>query len=234
MERHAGAAAAAPDRLLVGLRRRLRDLPAAAAGLLAATRRCGSRSTASPSRAPIGRQDAPPFVDNQLALTPGGRDPPAARAAAAGGRRRRARLQAVILDASVKEEPLETQTGVRGFFTTEPAVRLEGRFQVRVDRLSPAGEAAGSVSTSVVRTRSMPEGLLTPSASGSATSWCASCSTISMSLWPPTSAPISGRSCAASLAQELALGRVRVGPLAVAEAVLHEVLGHRESSRRPG
>jgi hypothetical protein len=102
-------------------------------------------------------QDDPPFIDNQMALKPEDaiRQLLEHRLVAVGGS---GTVQAVILDASVKEEPLETQSGLRGFFTTEPELRLEGRFQVRVDRLSPAGEVLNSVSSSVVRTRSIPEG----------------------------------------------------------------------------
>jgi hypothetical protein len=102
-------------------------------------------------------QDDPPFIDNQMPLRPEDaiRQLLEHRLFAVGGP---GSVQAVILDASVKEEPLETQSGVRGYFTTEPEVRLEGRFQVRIDRLSPAGAVVSSVSTSVVRTRSIPEG----------------------------------------------------------------------------
>ena len=102
-------------------------------------------------------QDDPPFIDNQMALKPEDaiRQLLDDRLVAVGGP---GAVQAVILDASVKQEPLETQSGVRGFFTTEPEVRLEGRFQVRVDRLSPTGEVVSSVTSSVVRTRSIPEG----------------------------------------------------------------------------
>jgi hypothetical protein len=102
-------------------------------------------------------QDDPPFIDNQMPLKPEDaiRLLLDHRLVAVGGP---GAVQAVILDASVKEQPLETQSGVRGFFTTESAVRLEGRFQVRVDRLNPAGEVVSSVSTAVVRTRSIPEG----------------------------------------------------------------------------
>ena len=69
------------------------------------------------------------------------------------------RLQAVILDASVKEEALETSSGVRGFLTTEAAARLDGRIKVRVDQVDPAGTVLGSISTTVERTRAIPEGV---------------------------------------------------------------------------
>jgi hypothetical protein len=69
------------------------------------------------------------------------------------------RLQAVILDASVREQALETASGVRGWLTTESAARLEGRLEVRVDRLDPAGMVVRSISTAVVRTRAIPEGV---------------------------------------------------------------------------
>lgn len=101
-------------------------------------------------------RDAAPYVDNQMPLKPEDaiRQMLQARLVAAGGQ---GTMQAVILDASVKEEELETQTGLRGFFTREPAARLEGRFQVQVDRLSPTGEVLKSVSTAVTRTASIRE-----------------------------------------------------------------------------
>lgn len=68
------------------------------------------------------------------------------------------RLQAVILDASVEEEALETTPGLRGRLTRETEARLNGRLRVRVDRLDPAGTVVGSVSTAVERSRGIPEG----------------------------------------------------------------------------
>jgi hypothetical protein len=101
-------------------------------------------------------RDTAPYVDNLMPLKPEDaiRQMLEARLVAAGGP---GSVQAVILDASVKEEELETQSGLRGFFTTEPAARLEGRFQVQVDRLSATGEVLKSVSTAVTRTASVPE-----------------------------------------------------------------------------
>jgi hypothetical protein len=101
-------------------------------------------------------RDEAPYVDNLMPIKPEDaiRQMLAARLVAAGGP---GRVQAVILDASVKEEELATQSGLRGFFTTEPAARLEGRFQVQVDRLSATGEVLKSVSTAVTRTASVPE-----------------------------------------------------------------------------
>ena len=101
-------------------------------------------------------RDTPPYVDNLMPIKPEDaiREMLEARLVAAGGS---GTIQAVILDASVKEEELETQGGLRGYFTTEPAARLEGRFQVQVDRLSPTGEVLKSVSTAVTRTASIPE-----------------------------------------------------------------------------
>ena len=69
------------------------------------------------------------------------------------------RLQAVILDASVQEQALETTSGVRGLVTTEAVARLQGRVRVRIDRLDPAGSVVGSVSTAVTRSRAIPEGV---------------------------------------------------------------------------
>jgi len=101
---------------------------------------------------------APPYVDHVLPLVPEAaiRALLEQRLRAVGGADR---LQAVILDASVQEEALETTTGVRGWLTTESAARLEGRLKVRIDRLNPAGTVVRSISTAVARTRAIPEGV---------------------------------------------------------------------------
>jgi hypothetical protein len=101
---------------------------------------------------------APPYVDHVLPLTPEAatRALLEQRLRAVGGTDR---LQAVILDASVQEEALDTTSGVRGWLTTESAARLEGRLKVRVDRLDPAGVVVRSISTTVERTRAIPEGV---------------------------------------------------------------------------
>jgi hypothetical protein len=101
---------------------------------------------------------APPYVDHALPLTPEAatRALLEQRLRAVGGVDR---LQAVILDASVQEEALETTSGVRGWLTTESAARLEGRLEVRVDRLDPAGMVVRTISTAVARTRAIPEGV---------------------------------------------------------------------------
>jgi hypothetical protein len=101
---------------------------------------------------------APPYVDHALPLTPEAatRALLEQRLRAVGGTDR---LQAVILDASVQEETLETASGVRGYLTTESAARLEGRLKVRVDRLDAAGTVVRSISTAVARTRAIPEGV---------------------------------------------------------------------------
>jgi hypothetical protein len=101
---------------------------------------------------------APPYVDHALPLTPEAatRALLEQRLRAVGGTDR---LQAVILDASVREEALETTSGVRGYLTTESAARLEGRLKVRVDRVDPAGLVVRSISTAVTRTRAIPEGV---------------------------------------------------------------------------
>jgi hypothetical protein len=102
---------------------------------------------------PPGR---PPFVEHTLILSPEA----AARALfeqrlqAVGGP---GRLEAVIVDAAVEEQKLETEGGVRGYFTTEPAVRLVARLKVRVDHLDHAGNVKGSVSIAATRTRALPE-----------------------------------------------------------------------------
>jgi hypothetical protein len=102
--------------------------------------------------------EAPPYVDHMLPLTPEAatRALLEQRLRAVGGADR---LQAVILDASVQEQALETTSGVRGLVTTEAVARLQGRIKVRIDRLDPAGSVVGSVSTAVTRTRAIPEGV---------------------------------------------------------------------------
>ena len=99
---------------------------------------------------------APPFVDHTFALTPEAatRQLLEHRLQAAGGA---GRLQAVILDAAVTEQSLETTTGIKGYLTTEPAARFEGRLRVRVDHLDDAGNIERSLSTAASRTRALPE-----------------------------------------------------------------------------
>ncbi len=99
---------------------------------------------------------APPYVDHTFALTPEAatRQLLEHRLQAAGGP---GRLQAVIVDASVTEQKLKTESGIRGFLTTEPAARFEGRLMVRVAHVDAAGKVQGSISTTVTRTRALPE-----------------------------------------------------------------------------
>ena len=103
---------------------------------------------------PPGR---PPDVEHTLILSPEEalRRLLEQRLEAAGGS---GRLQAVIVDASVEEERLETETGVRGWLTTQPAARLTSRIKVRVDQLDDAGMVTRSVTTAATRSRSVPEG----------------------------------------------------------------------------
>ena len=103
-------------------------------------------------------RDTAPYVDNLMPLKPEDaiRQMLEARLIAAGGN---GSIQAVILDASVKEEELETKPGLTGLFTTEAAARLEGRFQVQIDRLSATGDVLKSVSTAVTRTSAIAEGV---------------------------------------------------------------------------
>jgi hypothetical protein len=101
---------------------------------------------------------APPYVDHVMPVSPEAatRALLTRRLQAVGGADR---LQGVILEASVQEEALEPVAGVRGYLTTEPAARLQGRIKVRIDRLDAAGTVTGSVSTAVERTRAVPEGV---------------------------------------------------------------------------
>lgn len=100
---------------------------------------------------------APPFVEHTFAMTPEAavRQLLEHRLQAAGGA---GSLQAVILDASVEEEPVEpTQTGLRRYLTTEASARLRGRVRVRTDRLDETGRIVNSVTTDVMRTRAILE-----------------------------------------------------------------------------
>ena len=99
---------------------------------------------------------APPYVDHTFALTPEAatRQLLEHRLQAAGGP---GRLQAVIVDASVTEQKLETKTGIEGYLTTEPAARFAGRLMVRIDHVDDAGTVKGSISTTATRTRALPE-----------------------------------------------------------------------------
>jgi hypothetical protein len=101
-------------------------------------------------------QTEAPYADTLLPLRPEDavRQMLDARLVAIGGP---GSMQAVILDASVKEIALETETGFSAFFKTQAAARLEGRLQVQVDRLDPSGTVMRSVSTAVSRTSAIPE-----------------------------------------------------------------------------
>ena len=116
------------------------------------------RSSGSPIDSAYRPAGAPPYVDHVMPVSPEAatRALLLQRLQAVGGTDR---LQAVILEASVQEEALEPATGVRGYLTTEPAARLQGRIEVRIDRLDPAGMVIRSVSTAVERTRAIPEGV---------------------------------------------------------------------------
>lgn len=99
---------------------------------------------------------APPFVEHTLALTPEAalRGYLEQKLEAVGGP---GRLQAVIVDASVKETALEIQRGVRGLLTAESSARLDGRMRVRVERFDAAGNAVASVGTAASLSRFLPE-----------------------------------------------------------------------------
>jgi hypothetical protein len=101
-------------------------------------------------------QTTAPYVDTLLPLRPEEaiRQMLETRLVAIGGP---GTMQAVILDASVKEEKLQTETGFGAYFKTQAVARLEGRLQVQVDRLDPSGTVMRSVSTAVSRTSSIPE-----------------------------------------------------------------------------
>lgn len=99
---------------------------------------------------------APPFIEHSLPLTPEAamRSYLEQKLVAVGGP---GRLQAVIVDASIKEQPLEVQSGVRGLLTAESSARLDGRMRVRVERYDGAGDAVASVSTAASLSRFLPE-----------------------------------------------------------------------------
>jgi hypothetical protein len=101
-------------------------------------------------------EGAPPAVGHTLALTPEAalRQLLEQRLQAAGGP---GSVQAVILDATITEEPVATTPGLRGYVTEEARARLDGRLKVRVDRLDEAGRVISSASTEVTRSSLIPE-----------------------------------------------------------------------------
>ena len=66
-------------------------------------------------------------------------------------------IRAVIEDASMKEEPLETTGGLTGVFKKEPEFRLQGRVEVSLERLDEQGRVATKVGTAASRTTTIPE-----------------------------------------------------------------------------
>lgn len=99
---------------------------------------------------------APPFIGHTLALTPEGalRQLLEQRLEAVGGA---GSMQAVIIDATITEEPVVTTPGLRGYLTEEASARLDGLLKVRVDRLDEAGRVVSSASTEVTRSSLIPE-----------------------------------------------------------------------------
>lgn len=61
-----------------------------------------------------------------------------------------------IVDASVREVPLETKGGVSGWFTTEPSERYEARLEVRLTVDRP--DASGKLRVKAERATSVQEG----------------------------------------------------------------------------
>lgn len=98
----------------------------------------------------------PPSVEHTLVLTPevAVQRLLERRLEAIGGA---GSVRATIVDAAVEEEALETESGIAGYLTTEASARLRGRLEVRVDRLDDGGEVIQSLSTTVSRTRAIPE-----------------------------------------------------------------------------
>jgi len=97
----------------------------------------------------------PPFVEHLMPVSPGA----AARQWAedrlrAGGSEGRATF--AIVDASVKEVPLETTEGIQGWFTTEPAERYEARLEVRLE--AARGGETGSLRVKAERATAVQEG----------------------------------------------------------------------------
>lgn len=97
-----------------------------------------------------------PFIEHALVLSPetAARRLLERRLRAVGGA---GSVQAVILDASVEQQALETKKGIRGWLTTEAAVRLRGKLEVRVERLDERGNMVGSATTAVTRSKEIPE-----------------------------------------------------------------------------
>ncbi|MEX2641939.1 MAG: hypothetical protein WD270_00695 [Acetobacterales bacterium] len=62
-----------------------------------------------------------------------------------------------VLDASVTRQPLQTKSGVTGFFTTEPSERYEATLDVALDVIDPAGRRLAQVEARANRVRAIRE-----------------------------------------------------------------------------
>jgi hypothetical protein len=98
---------------------------------------------------------APPAVEHTFATTPEAalRELLEQRLRAVGGS---GTIQAVILDAQVVSQPLESSSGLAGRLSTQAGERYTGRLRVRADRRDATGAVVSSVSTTVSRSRNLP------------------------------------------------------------------------------
>jgi len=98
-----------------------------------------------------------PFVEHTLVLAPeeAARRLLERRLQAVGGP---GSLRAVIEEASVEQQALETQAGLKGWLTTEAEARLRGKLRVRIERLDERGNMVGAVTTAVTRSKEIAEG----------------------------------------------------------------------------
>ncbi|MDF1721951.1 MAG: hypothetical protein P1U65_14865 [Minwuia sp.] len=98
----------------------------------------------------------PPHIEQQLPVTP----------AQVARNWSRDRLQAAgtegiarvnIIDASVRDVALKTDTSVTGLLKTQQESRLEGRVEIRIDITNPKG--TGFTTAIATRSQTLPEGL---------------------------------------------------------------------------
>lgn len=66
-------------------------------------------------------------------------------------------LRVIIHNASVTETPLDTQGGVRGFFTDQQEMRYDARADVVVQVVDPQGRVRAEATSNVYRSRTLNE-----------------------------------------------------------------------------
>lgn len=105
----------------------------------------------------VAPRDEPTFIERRV-----GADLVAAteallrqRIAAGGGE---GRVRAVVTEARITEEPLQTPSGLRGIFYRDPDRRLHAELSVRIEVLDERGLERAHAETSVRRSRTVPAG----------------------------------------------------------------------------